>query len=134
MWWLAVVPLLWLALRFARTNFNSRQRALQAGVRSLLVILLAVALARPVISLTASRHAVVYVVDVSHSVSNAAVETAAARIELLNATLKPDHSRILAFASRVTAVRRHAGIASAPVGARRSRTSSADPARISSSP
>src|SRR5262245_14462022 len=104
LWWLAAVPLIWLALRFSRTNFNARQRALQAAVRSLLVILLATALARPVISLTASREAIVYVVDVSHSVSSAALETAAARIDLLNATLQPDHSRILAFASRVTAL------------------------------
>ena len=104
LWWLAAVPLVWLALRFGRTNFNPRQRMLQAGVRSLLVVLLATALARPVISLTASREAVVYVVDVSHSVSTPAIEAAAARIDLLNATLKPDHSRILAFASRVTAV------------------------------
>ncbi len=71
LWWLAAVPLVWLALRFGRTNFNPRQRMLQAGVRSLLVVLLATALARPVISLTASREAVVYVVDVSHSVVNA---------------------------------------------------------------
>jgi uncharacterized membrane protein len=104
LWWLAAVPLVWLALRYGRTNFNARQRVLQAVVRSLLIVLLATALARPVISLTASREAVVYVVDVSHSVSSAAIEAAAARIDLLNATLEPDHSRILAFASRVTAV------------------------------
>ena len=102
LWWLAAVPLLWLALRFSRTNFNPRQRAVQAGVRSLLVVLLAGALARPVISFTASREAIVYLVDVSHSVSTAAIEAAAARIDLLNATLKPDSSRILAFASRAT--------------------------------
>jgi Ca-activated chloride channel family protein len=104
LWWLAAVPLVWLALRFSRTNFNRRQKLLQAGVRSALLVLLAMALARPVISMPASRHAVVYVVDVSHSVASSAVESAAARIDLLNATLKPDHTRILAFASRVTSV------------------------------
>ena len=104
LWWLVAVPLVWLALRFSRTNFNPRQRRLQAAIRSLLLVLLATALARPVISLTSSREAVVYVVDVSHSVSTAAIEAASARIDLLNATLKPDHSRILAFASRVTPV------------------------------
>lgn len=104
LWWLAAVPIVWLALRYSRTNFNTRQRALQAAVRSVLIVLLAAALARPVLSLTASREAVVYVVDVSHSVSTAAIDAAAARIDLLNATLEPDHSRILAFASRVTAV------------------------------
>jgi uncharacterized membrane protein len=104
LWWLVVVPVVWLTLRYSRTNFNTRQRLLQAAVRSLLIVLLAAALARPILSLTASREAVVYVVDVSHSVSTAAVEVAADRIDLLNATREPDHSRILAFGSRVTAV------------------------------
>lgn len=120
LWWLAVVPLVWLALRVGRTNFNVRQRVLQAAVRSVLLALLAVALARPVLSLAASEHAVVYVVDVSHSVSTAAIETAAARIDLLNATLSPDHTRILAFGSRVTAVPNTAALralASAPADA-----------------
>ena len=37
LWLLAAVPLVWLAHAVARTNFNRRQRWLQAGVRSLLL-------------------------------------------------------------------------------------------------
>ena len=63
LWLLAVVPAVWLALRWGRTNFNPRQRVLQAIVRSALLAALALALARPVISLGSSRLSVVYVVD-----------------------------------------------------------------------
>jgi hypothetical protein len=50
LWLLAAVPLVWLALGVARTTFNPRQRRLQAAIRSLLLVALALALARPVLS------------------------------------------------------------------------------------
>ncbi|HUR21116.1 MAG TPA: VWA domain-containing protein [Vicinamibacterales bacterium] len=97
LWLLALVPLVWLSGRFSRTNFNRRQNALQVIVRSLVLTALAVALARPVIELGSSRVSVVYVVDVSYSVSSRSVTEAAAKIAELNASLNPDHSRIVAF-------------------------------------
>jgi uncharacterized membrane protein len=104
LWLLAGVPLVWVAYAIARTNFNPRQRAVQALVRSLLLALLALALARPVLSSSSSRQSVVYLVDVSHSVSTAAVETAAGRIDELNTAIRPDHWRIVAFGETVTTV------------------------------
>ena len=74
---------MWIALRSGRTNFNPRQKRVQAVVRSLLLAALACALARPVISLGSSRLSVVYLVDVSHSVSGRALTDAAARIDAL---------------------------------------------------
>ena len=50
LWLLLAMPLVWVAHLRARTNFNPRQRRLQAGLRSLLLRALALALARPVIS------------------------------------------------------------------------------------
>lgn len=97
LWLLAVVPLLWVALRFARTNFNPRQRRLQAAVRSLLLVVLALALARPVVSLGSSRTSIVYLVDVSHSISSQAINEAADRIDAVQSTLRPDHSQIMVF-------------------------------------
>ena len=35
LYWLAAIPLVWLVARFGRTDFDRRQRYLQAGVRSL---------------------------------------------------------------------------------------------------
>jgi uncharacterized membrane protein len=102
LWLLAAIPLVWVALRFGRTNFNVPQRRLQAAVRSAVLALLAVALARPVISTSSSRESVVYLVDVSHSVATPAISAAADRIDALNREMAPDHWQILAFASGVT--------------------------------
>lgn len=101
LWLLLAVPFVWLALRGGRTNFNRRQRILQAAVRSLLLAALALALARPVASRGSDRLSVVYLVDVSHSVSSKAITDAAARIDTLESELRPDHSRVMAFGSTV---------------------------------
>jgi nucleotide-binding universal stress UspA family protein len=101
LWLLAVVPVVWLARRWGRTNFNPRQQVLQALVRSLLLAALAVALARPVISMGSSRLSIVYVVDTSYSVSSKSVADAAARIEALNRQLSPAHWRVVAFGGDV---------------------------------
>ncbi|HET9271062.1 MAG TPA: vWA domain-containing protein, partial [Vicinamibacterales bacterium] len=102
LWLLAVVPLVWLARRFGRTNFNPRQQLLQAVFRSLVLAALALALARPVISMGSSRMAVVYLVDVSHSVASRAITEAAAKIDALNTETKPSHWRIVAFGADAT--------------------------------
>lgn len=99
LWLLAAIPLVWLARRFGRTNFTPRQQMLQAVCRSLLLAALALALARPVISMGSSRMSVVYLVDVSHSVSSRAITDAAAQIDAIGAELAPAHSRIVAFGS-----------------------------------
>lgn len=104
LWLLLAVPLVWLAHVVARTNFNPHQRRLQATVRSLVLITLALALARPVVSTTSSRQSIVYVVDVSHSVSSHAIEGAARKIDALNDALRPAHSRIVAFGTTVAAL------------------------------
>lgn len=101
---LILVPLAWLVLRFARTNFNPRQRVLQTIVRSLLLALLVLALARPVISAGSSQLSVVYLVDVSHSVDTEQVASAAKEIDTLNASVKPAYSKIVAFGNNATTV------------------------------
>lgn len=97
LWLLAVVPLVWLVMRFARTNFNPRQRFAQGIVRSALLGLIVLAIARPVVSAGSSRLSVVYAVDVSHSVDPAEIVRAARTIDELNAAVQPAHSRIVAF-------------------------------------
>ena len=97
LWLLVLVPLVWAAHWVARTNFNGRQRLVQGAVRSLLLAAIACALARPVIATSSSRASIVYVVDVSHSVSSRAVQDAAARIDELNGAIQPAHFRIVAF-------------------------------------
>ena len=104
LWLLALIPLVWSALRFSRTNFNSRQRLLQAGLRSLLLAALALALARPVISTGSSRLSVVFLVDTSHSIATKSVNDAAARIDVITNELRPDHSSIVAFGADAAVV------------------------------
>jgi Ca-activated chloride channel family protein len=104
LWLLAAVPLLWAAIRFARTNFNPRQRIMQTIVRSLLLTLLVTALARPVVSAGSTHLSVVYVVDVSHSVDAAEITRAAKAIDELNAAARPAHSRIVVFGADAAAV------------------------------
>ena len=104
LWMLALVPLVWLAPLVARTTFNPRQRALQAAARSLLLTVLAVAIARPVLSTTSPRQSIVYVVDVSHSIASRAIEEAARTIDQMNGTLRPAWSRILVFGATTATI------------------------------
>src|SRR5687768_10613288 len=104
LWLLAGVPLIWAAFLIARTNFNTRQRYTQAAIRACLLVALALALARPVLSTSSSKQSIVYVVDVSHSVSTQAVEAAAVKIDTLNGAIKPAHSRIVAFGRTISVV------------------------------
>ncbi len=104
LWLLVAIPLAWIALRFARTNFNPRQRLLQTIVRSLLLALLGLALARPVISAGSSQLSVVYLVDVSHSIDAAQIAVAATTIDELNASVRPAYSRIVAFGATAATV------------------------------
>jgi uncharacterized membrane protein len=104
LWLLALVPFIWLAPLVARTTFNRRQRVLQAAARSLLLIALALAIARPVLSTNAPRQSIVYVVDVSHSIASRAIEDTATAIDQMNATLRPAWSRILVFGSNSATV------------------------------
>lgn len=102
LWLLLLLPVVWAAPLVARTNFNSRQRWLQAAVRSLLLTAIVCALARPVIATSSSRQSVVYVVDTSHSVASRAIEDAAAKIDELNGRVNPAHFRIVAFGRTAT--------------------------------
>ncbi len=104
LWLLALVPVVWLILRFARTNFNLRQRGLQAMVRSLLLGLLVLALARPVMSAGSSQLSIVYVVDISHSVAPAQIVATANTIDELTTSVKPAHSRIVVFGADASTV------------------------------
>jgi uncharacterized membrane protein len=97
LWLLLVVPLIFAVQLAGRTNFSPPQRWLQTAIRSLLVAGLALALARPVISTASSRESVIYLVDVSHSISSAAIESAARKIDELNEQLRPHHHRVVAF-------------------------------------
>lgn len=101
LWLLLIVPFVWLAVRYSRTNFHAKQRVVQAAARTLVLISLILAMARPVISTGSTRLSIAYLVDVSHSIASSSINAAADRIDALTAELKPDHARVLAFGSSV---------------------------------
>ena len=107
-WWLVLLlvipPFVWWAMSRTRTNFNIRQQKLQAGIRALVLILLALALAQPIVHRGTDRLSIVYLVDASHSVSASGLASAAERISALNAELTPEHHAILAFAGAVVSL------------------------------
>ncbi len=122
LWLLAAVPLVWIAARFARTNFNPRQRIAQSIVRSLVLAFLALALARPIVSAGSGRLSVVYLVDVSHSIDVAEITAAAKQIDDLNAAVRPGHFRIVAFGMDAAALENTDAL-------RRLATTTVDPAK-----
>ena len=99
LWLLGLLPVLWLA---GHMGVGRRWRAWYSVARLLLLGCLIGALAQPVLSLPASRTALVYLVDASQSVSARAFETAAQAIDAMNASVRPEASRILAFGGRTT--------------------------------
>ncbi|MDP1568923.1 MAG: VWA domain-containing protein [Vicinamibacterales bacterium] len=94
---LGVVPFVVWAARRTLTNFPPRQRVLQGGLRGAVLALVILALAQPVWHRNDRRVSVVYLVDVSASVSAASVERAAAWIADASRERAPDHAAVLAF-------------------------------------
>jgi len=98
LWLLVTLPLVWLAGRAG----VGRVRRVHIVLRALVIASVVTALAEPVVSWSASRVAMVYLVDVSHSVSTQAIDSAAAAIDAMTGALQPDESHIIAF-GRTTA-------------------------------
>lgn len=73
---LAALPLLWLAPLFSLSDLPVWQRSAALLVRSAIAVLLVVALARPALPEAHGRVATVFVVDVSDSVPDAALQQA----------------------------------------------------------
>lgn len=101
--WLAlalVIPFFSFFAIYSLADLPRLQRALSVLVRSLLVIALAGALARPVVSAIRQQVATVFLVDVSDSVSDATLERAERFIEQANEARGENLVRLVTFARR----------------------------------
>jgi uncharacterized membrane protein len=107
---LAALPLLWVGLRLARTNFSRPQRVVQTAVRFLLLASLALALAGPVVARSTSGLSIVYLVDVSHSIGTAAIREAADRIDQLTDELTPETATLVAFGADARVIKNTAAL------------------------
>ena len=94
---LALLPMVWWAQRHSFTGFTSRQRALQAVVRSLVLLLLTFALMQPTWDRAGRWLSIVYLLDQSASVSPASAATASQWIVATTREGEPDHWRALTF-------------------------------------
>jgi Ca-activated chloride channel homolog len=81
-----VVPFFFVARHWSLTDLSVTQQVLQAGLRSLVVLAAALALARPSWVTTDSKVATVVLVDVSDSVSDKQLEAARAYVNELRAS------------------------------------------------
>ncbi len=113
---LGVVPLLWLAARRTRTNLSRRHLRMVTLVRSIALILLVLALARPMLSADSEKISVVYALDVSHSVAAGFVEEAIGWIERAQGRAGPASARIVAFGDRAVLLESPAEVRTIEVG------------------
>jgi Ca-activated chloride channel homolog len=100
-----VVPYFFLLRIVSLTDLSVTQQVVQAGLRSLLIAGLAVALARPSWVTRDSRVATVVLVDVSDSVSDKQLEAAKTYLDDLAKTKGEGNLRVVAFAEKPAEVR-----------------------------
>ena len=112
---LLLVPVLWWLSVRTRTSLSRRHLFVTTALRSLAVIMLALALTRPQWNSGASDISVVYALDVSRSVSSSFIEAALKWIGEADREARPAQSRYLAFADRAVLVDSVDGLSKIPV-------------------
>lgn len=114
LWLLAITPLfLWVMLR-SLADLPPLQRWLSLAVRVLLVGVLALGLARVARTTDSSRVSTIYLVDVSDSVSDAALEEARSLVDAAVATRGDNDLKLVTFAREARSVPIEEGTSRAP--------------------
>ncbi len=96
---LVIVPYLWLVQRGSETDLSPKHLKFGGFVRSAIVVLLVLALMQPVLKRSGDWISVVYLMDVSQSVSPAAIQSSIKWIEDTNNAGRPNHARFIPFGS-----------------------------------
>ena len=96
---LLVIPYLWWVQRRTQTDLSPKHLKLAGFVRSAIVALIVFALMQPVIYRSGAWISVVYLLDVSQSVSPPAIQSAIQWIQQTNEAGHPDHARFIPFAA-----------------------------------
>ncbi|MFQ5742110.1 MAG: VWA domain-containing protein [Acidobacteriota bacterium] len=96
---LLAVPLVWWASQHTRTGLSPRHLVVSTATRTAVVILLALALMRPVWHRSRTLVSVVYALDVSGSIAPAYIDSAIEWIDASSAASAASHARYLAFAA-----------------------------------
>jgi len=112
---LALIPLVWWIRRRTATGLSERHLDLAAAVRSVVVLLLALALMRPIWQRETRALSVVYALDVSASIAPEFLDSAIGWMNEATEQGKPSHSRYLAFSDRTAAVAEPGALRGLPV-------------------
>ena len=99
---LLIIPYLWWMQRRTQTDLSPKHLQLSGAVRSLIVILTAVAMAQPTVYRSGAWVSIVYLLDVSGSVSPAGIQSGLQWIQQANGSGHPDHARFVPFAANST--------------------------------
>src|SRR5215470_8634451 len=99
---LLVIPYLWWVQRRTLTDLSPKHLRLAGIVRSAIVALIVFALMQPVIYRSGSWISVVYLLDVSQSVSPNAIQSAIQWIQQTNDAGHPDYARFIPFGANST--------------------------------
>jgi uncharacterized membrane protein len=92
-----LIPGLWWVQRRTLTDVSPRQLWLSGTVRSAIVALLALALTEPIVYRSSASLSVIYLVDISESVSAGAIQSAIQWIQRTNDSVSPHHARYIPF-------------------------------------
>ena len=96
---LLIIPYLWWTQTRTLTDLSPKHLQLSGGVRSFIVLCIALALMQPVLYKSGAWQSVVYLLDVSQSVSPSSIQSAIQWIEQTNNSGRPDHARFIPFAA-----------------------------------
>ncbi len=100
LWLLAALPAVWLLAIVSRRDHARRRLLIGAVLRTIVLLLVVLAIAQPRVRDRDGAIAVVYAIDISSSVAPASVARALSWIRDANARYRPAEARYLAFADR----------------------------------
>src|SRR4051812_15839914 len=99
---LLLIPYLWWVKQRTQNDLSPKHLELATIVRSAVVALIAFALMQPVIYRSGAWMSVVYLLDVSESVSPQAIQSSIQWIQQTNDAGHPDHARFIPFGANST--------------------------------
>src|SRR6266571_2621016 len=99
---LLVIPYLWRVQTRTLADLSPKHLQLASVVRSVIIALITVSLMQPVLYRSGAWESIVYLLDVSESVSPPAIQSAIQWIQQTNNLGHPDHSRFVPFAANST--------------------------------
>ena len=99
---LLIIPYLWWMQRKTLADLSPKHLQLSGAVRSTIVLLIALALMQPVLYRSGAWLSVVYLLDVSESVSPSAIQSSIQWIQQTDGSGHPDHTRFVPFAANST--------------------------------